>query len=145
MKRTATRTSRASSTRTVLAGLLLGLAAAGSTHADTPAQILDAYVKKAGAPGSPERGQKLFTQRRKGNNLFESCAECHGAVPTGKGRDAVSEKAIAPLAPAANPKRLTDAGKVDNLLRVNCKDVVGRDCTAQEKADVLSWLISLKP
>lgn len=131
--------------RAALAALVLGCAAFGSVQAETPAQILDVYVKKAGAPGSPERGQKLFTRRYKGSNLFESCSECHGAVPTGKGKDLVSEKTIEPLAPAANPKRLTDAAKVDNFLRINCKDIVGRDCTAQEKADVLSWLISLKP
>ena len=28
---------------------------------------------------------------------------------------------------------------------MNCRDVVGRACTAGEKADVLAWLISLKP
>jgi hypothetical protein len=29
--------------------------------------------------------------------------------------------------------------------RMNCKDVVGRECTAAEKADVLSWLLTVKP
>jgi hypothetical protein len=26
----------------------------------------------------------------------------------------------------------------------NCNDVVGRECTLQEKGDVLTWLLSLK-
>ncbi|WP_299509996.1 DUF1924 domain-containing protein, partial [uncultured Limnohabitans sp.] len=27
----------------------------------------------------------------------------------------------------------------------NCKDVLSRECSAQEKADVLAYLIKLKP
>jgi hypothetical protein len=126
-------------------GLLLVLAAlAAGTARANPNEILAAYVAKAGAAASPERGQAFFTQKRKGN-LFESCADCHTAMPTARGRDQASEKTIPPLAPAANPKRFTDASRVENLFQVNCKDVVGRACTAQEKADVISWLISLKP
>ena len=57
----------------------------------------------------------------------------------------MSEKPIAPLAPASNPKRFTDKAKVETNFNLNCKDVVGRVCTPGEKADVLAWLISLKP
>lgn len=130
----------------LLPALLIAVGTAAAAQTQTPAQILDSYAKKAGAPASAERGQKFFTQRFQGsNNLFESCTDCHGSKPTARGKDAVSEKPIEPLAPAANRKRLTDPNKVDNYLRINCKDVVGRDCTAQEKADVLAWLVGLKP
>ena len=60
------------------------------------------------------------------------------------GKDDVSGKRIDPLAPAAQASRFTDKVKVENSLRLNCKDVVGRECTAAEKADVLAWLMSLK-
>ena len=53
--------------------------------------------------------------------------------------------AIAPLAPAFDPQRFSDAAKSEKWFRRNCNDVVGRDCSAAEKADVLGWLISLKP
>lgn len=109
-----------------------------------PSDILAGYAAKAGSPPSAERGQKFFTQKWKGN-LFESCAECHTLMPTGRGRDQTSEKPMTALAPAANPKRFTDAARVENYFRLNCKDVVGRECSAQEKADVIAWLISLKP
>lgn len=149
MKRSTPSNHRPSPAHPRLAALLLAfglLVGAAGARAETPAQILDSYVKKAGAPASAERGQAFFTQRSKAANaLFESCTDCHGSKPTGRGKDAVSEKAIEPLAPAANPKRLTDPNKVDQFLRVNCKDVFGRDCTALEKADVLAWLISLAP
>jgi len=120
------------------AGLLPPAAAA------TPAELLAAYTAKAGAPASAERGQKFFNTNF-GRDFGWSCATCHGAEPTKSGKDAATEKRIGPLAPAYNPARFTDAAKVDNLFRLNCKDVVGRECTAAEKADVLSWLLTLKP
>jgi hypothetical protein len=115
-----------------------------AAQAATPAELLAAYTAQAGAPPSPERGQRLFTTNF-GRPLDWSCSSCHGAVPVKPGRDEVSEKPIAALAPAANPARFTDKRRVDTKFRLNCLDVVGRECTAGEKADVMSWLISLKP
>jgi mono/diheme cytochrome c family protein len=109
----------------------------------TPAELRDEYAAKAGKPASAERGQQFFV--RKFGRDFENCAECHGAVPVTPGKDLVSNKTIGPMAPAANPKRFTDRNRVEYMFKVNCKDVVGRECNAQEKADVLAWLISLKP
>jgi mono/diheme cytochrome c family protein len=129
---------------------VLGLAAAflapwtGLARAETPAELLAAYTAKAGAPPQPERGQKLFTTNF-GREMGLSCSSCHGATPVRTGRDAVTEKPIAPLAPAVNGRRFTDRSKVELWFGQNCKDVIGRECTAGEKADVMSWLMSLKP
>jgi cytochrome c553 len=109
--------------------------------ADTPAAILAKYEKQAGAKGSPERGKAFFTQDFK-QVLGWTCSSCHTADPTRRGTDQLKEKPLEPLAPKANPKRLTDAAKVENAFTLNCADVVGRKCTPQEKADVLAWLIS---
>ena len=109
----------------------------------TPEGLLAGYVAQAGAPASPERGQQFFTAPRKGEFGW-SCSTCHGRVPTGNGKHELTEKRIAPLAPAFNPTRFTDLKKTDGWFRTNCKDVLGRDCTAQEKADLLSWLIALR-
>jgi mono/diheme cytochrome c family protein len=116
--------------------------ASGAALATTPADILAIYTAKSGAPASPERGQAMFM--RKFGRDFENCAACHTADPTKAGRDLVQEKEIEPLAPAANGRRFTTPDKVESAFRLNCKDVVGRECTAGEKADILSWLISLK-
>ena len=124
------------------AALLLMLA--GTTWAATPAELLAGYTAKAGAPASPEKGQKLFTTNF-GREMGFSCSSCHTPNPTAAGKDQVTEKTIKPLAPAANPARFTDAHKVEFHFNLNCKDVVGRVCTAAEKADVMAWLISLKP
>jgi hypothetical protein len=48
------------------------------------------------------------------------------------------------MAPAVNPDRFADTAKADKWFRRNCNDVMGRECTAGEKADVLAWLLTLK-
>jgi hypothetical protein len=128
----------------VAAALAVSGVVAGAM-ADTPASFLErlnAEARSAGeGPGNAARGQEFFNQTH-GNEW--KCASCHGAIPTGKGEHAVTHKVIEPMAPAFNPQRLTDAAKVEKWFRRNCKDVVLRECTAREKADVLAWLISLK-
>lgn len=119
----------------LLAGL--GLAALAAT---TPADMQSAYSAAAAAPANPVRGQQLFTNR---HSREWSCASCHGSVPTQPGRHASTGKPIAPLAPAFNPERFTDAAKTEKWFRRNCNDVMGRECTPAEKADVMSWLRSL--
>lgn len=125
--------------------LLLAVAAAAPALAQTTnaTELLAAYKAEAKAEPSAERGQALFN--RKFGKDFDNCAACHGAVPTREGKDLVSEKSIAPLAPAARPGGFADKAKVDYRFRINCKDVVGRECTALEKADIMAWLVSLKP
>ena len=123
--------------------LLLVLAAPVAAQPTDAAQLLAGYAAQAGAKPSAARGQALFNRRFSG--AFASCADCHGALPVKEGKDLVSEKPIAPLAPAAHPGRFDDKARVDYRFRINCKDVVGRECTALEKADLLAWLTSLKP
>lgn len=113
-------------------------------HAITPAELLAEYTAKAGAPAQPERGQRFFNTGF-GREFGWSCASCHGAVPTKAGADELTKKVIGPLAPAFNAARFTDRARTEHQFRLNCKDVVGRECTAAEKADVLSWLLTLKP
>ena len=110
-------------------------------HAVTPAEQLAGYSAQAAAPAQPARGQQLFTTR---HGKDWSCASCHTATPTGEGKHASTGKVIGPLAPAFNPQRFTDTAKTEKWFRRNCNDVLARECTAGEKADVLAWLWSLK-
>ncbi|MBK4738598.1 DUF1924 domain-containing protein [Noviherbaspirillum pedocola] len=120
----------------------LALLAAVTVHAASPNVLLSGYAAKAGSPPQPTRGQEFFTQR---HGREWSCASCHGSMPTQPGKHAATGKSIGPMAPAFNPERFTDAAKTEKWFRRNCNDVVGRECTAAEKADVLSWLLTLKP
>lgn len=122
----------------------LGLATSvlGTTaHATTPAELLADYSARAGTPAAPERGQQLFVTRQRD----WSCASCHSAVPSQPGKHASTGKPIGPLAPAFNPERFTNAAKVEKWFRRNCNDVMGRECSAAEKASILSWLLTIKP
>lgn len=127
--------------------LLLALAA-GSAGAATPADLLQAYVGEArqanpGFAPSASRGEAFFRQERATESGRAACAGCHTDDPRKEGQTR-AHKAIAPLAPAANAERLTDAAKAEKWFGRNCKDVVGRTCTPAEKADFAAWLISIR-
>ena len=121
---------------------LLALAGAMPAAAATPAELLAGYTAQAGKPAAPARGQQLFTTTQ---GREWSCASCHAAVPSQAGKHASTGKAIGALAPAFNPERFTDPAKVEKWFRRNCNDVMARECTPAEKADVLAWLMTVKP
>lgn len=107
-----------------------------------PGMFIAEYSAAAGQPASAARGQAFFNSR---HGREWSCASCHGEPPTGTGKHASTGKVIQPLAPAFNPQRFTDPAKVEKWFRRNCNDVVGRECSAAEKADLLAWLMSIRP
>jgi hypothetical protein len=126
----------------IFAAVGLGASAALPALASTPSELAAGYAQKAGAAADAARGQTLFT-RTQGREW--SCSSCLGARPVQPGQHAATAKPIAALAPAANVERFTDPAKVEKWFRRNCNDVMGRECSAGEKADVLAWLITLKP
>ena len=125
------------------AALCSAMACGPTWAADTTAaQQLSYWSAQAGSAGNADRGKTFFSSRHGGE---WSCASCHGTPPTTQGKHASTGKSIAPLAPAFNPKAFTDTAKVDKWFRRNCNDVVARECSATEKADVLAYLNALKP
>jgi Domain of unknown function (DUF1924) len=129
--------------RSIAVVLMVSCAAVASVaRAAVPTDLLADYTRQAGAPAVPARGQQLFTTP---HGRDWSCASCHGAVPTQTGRHASTTKPIDAMAPAFNAQRFTDAAKSEKWFRRNCNDVLGRECSAGEKADVLAWLVTLKP
>jgi len=126
----------------LLASLVATLVSATAHAADTtPSAQLQQWSAQAGAPGNAAKGQTFFNSQ---HGAEWSCASCHGTPPTTQGKHANTGKLIAPLAPAFNPKAFTDTAKVDKWFRRNCNDVLSRECSAGEKADVLAYLNSLK-
>lgn len=132
--------SRTFATLAAAVGLLacLQVQAADTSAADQLAR----WSAQAATPASAERGRAFFTAR---HGAEWSCASCHGNPPTTQGKHASTGKTIAPLAPAFNPKAFIDTARVDKWFRRNCNDVLARECSAQEKADVLAYLTSLRP
>nr|WP_205833029.1 DUF1924 domain-containing protein [Azohydromonas caseinilytica] len=115
---------------------------ASVAQATTAAELLAGYGRQSGQAPQAARGQQLFSQRHGGE---WSCASCHGMPPSREGEHAATGRRIAPLAPAFNPRRFTDEAKVEKWFRRNCRDVLARECTSAEKADVLAWLMSVQP
>ena len=127
---------------TLAASLALVVFAGTAQAQTTPAAQAAGYAAQSGQAAQAARGQEFFTSK---HGKDWSCSTCHTAKPTVDGKHATTGKVIGPMAPAANAQRFTDAAKTEKWFRRNCNDVVGRECTPAEKADVLTWLMSLKP
>jgi hypothetical protein len=112
----------------------------GMTHAATSSELLKKY-EGLSATASPARGESFFTTK---HGKEWSCSSCHDKVPNHDTHHIVTNKLINPLSPNVNADRFTNEVKVEKWFRRNCNDVVGRECTAQEKADVLSWLLTVR-
>ena len=106
-----------------------------------PDRVVEGLCPASG--DTPIRNTRQFFNTRHGGQW--SCASCHGASASQDGKHASTGKVIRPLAPGFNPERLTDPSKVEKWFKRNCKDVLERECSASEKADVMAWLISVKP
>lgn len=114
----------------------------------TPTQkaVVDSYVSTAKVdPGftgpSAERGRIFFYATHSGGKPdTSSCTACHSTDLTRTGQTKAG-KTIEPMAASKSPTRYADAGNVEKWFRRNCADVLGRECTAAEKADVLSLLL----
>lgn len=131
---------------TMLFSMLLSL----NAWAATPQELLQQYEVQAKqenaafAGFSSDRGASFFrTERMHSNGQKVSCATCHTADPRNQGKTRAN-KILEPMAPIANPQRFTDAAKVEKWFGRNCKDVLERACTAQEKGDFLQYLVNVK-
>ena len=130
-------------TMILLAGLSL-LAAAPASADPARDAILKGYATEAGVSSfSVEAGKAFFQGTHTGGKPdTPSCTTCHTADPKSPGKTRAG-KAIEPMAVSANPGRFTDAATVEKWFRRNCTSVLGRECTAQEKGDVLTYLSNL--
>jgi len=104
--------------------------------------LLNDYSEISTAPFSAERGQQLWMQEfpHTESNTVRSCAACHTNELFREGKHIRTKKIIDPLAPSVNSTRLTDVKKVKKWLKRNCKWTLGRECTAQEKGDFITFI-----
>lgn len=112
--------------------------------AGTRDDILAGYAADAGVSSfDPAAGEAFFRgQHTGGKSETSSCTACHTDNLRNSGRTRAG-KTIDPMAVSANPDRFTDAAKVEKWFRRNCNTVLGRECTAKEKGDVIAYLSSL--
>lgn len=121
-------------------------ALSGAATALNPAMrtLMDGYKKSAKvAAFSPDAGRRFFSEKRAhSSGESRSCSTCHTENPAAKGKTPVG-KVIEPISPAANNKRFTDPKKVEKWFRRNCKWVLERECTAEEKGNYIAFMTSL--
>jgi hypothetical protein len=93
---------------------------------------------------SAEEGKVFYNRAIGVKGRKDSCSSCHTANPADNGRDVVTHKLIKPLSPVTNPQRFSDLDKVEEKFVKHCNDITGSDCTAQEKANFIAYLITTK-
>lgn len=125
---------------------LILLAVGNLAAAETPSQIAATYAAQQGGGFRPsaQRGAEFYKRQFAVSAKMPSCSSCHTDLPATPGRHAVTGKDIKPLAPAGNAERFTDPAKVEKWFKRNCKEVVGRECSAGEKADFIAYLMEVR-
>jgi len=133
------------------AAIVTGTALLPAVASADPARdaILAGYLTQAKAEDpaftdfSAERGQAFYLATQTGGKPdTTACQACHGADPRVAGKNVKTGKVIEPMAVSANPKRFTVAEDIEKWFGRNCKDVLGRACTAAEKGDYVTFLVS---
>ena len=103
---------------------------------DSSDALLTTYQSQGAEDFSAEAGATLWKQDFNG----KSCTSCHSDSVQSVGKHQRTGKPIKAMAPSVNTTRLTDAKKIEKWFRRNCKWTMGRECSPQEKGDILTWL-----
>lgn len=104
-------------------------------------EALQSYSNHGRLKFDADRGRALWTRNHPAKNGKDRrCSLCHGEDLTKNGEHARSGKLIKPMAPSVNPARFTKLKKINKWFKRNCKWTWGRECTNQEKGDILTYL-----
>ncbi len=159
-------------TRLVVA-MLLAASLMHAARADGPADLLARYevLARSEEPSfggfSAERGRAFYFARRPLSGPGDaSCSSCHLEDPRQGFRahrapvlcrachvinddehpdpEHAKKRHVGAFAPGANPERFNDWQRVERYFAVNCRLLLRRNCTAREKGDLITWLLSLE-
>lgn len=130
-----------------LLGFISFSAQADVSGAEEAARNYAASAKKLNPKSTftAEAGRAFFTKKvidKFGNDV--SCSTCHTDNPASEGKHKETGKPIKPLAPFANPERFSDVNKTERNFSKHCKDLYKKDCSAQEKGDYITYLLTVK-
>lgn len=123
--------------------ILLGavvLLGAGYAQAGVVDELQTGYRTQGAAAFSAAAGERLWRSTSTHTGKSRSCSTCHSDDLRRPGRHATTGKTIEPMAPSVNGQRLSDAAKVEKWFKRNCTWTLGRECTVQEKGDLLEYL-----
>ncbi len=122
----------------------LSASSAFAVNTTTVDRLLENYRQQGAHDFDSKAGEKLWHQSFKNpkTGKLHNCTSCHSKNLRKPGKHVRTGKHIDPLAPSVNAKRLTDIRKVKKWLLRNCKWTLDRECTAQEKGNILRYLQS---
>lgn len=151
---------------------LVALIVAGAASGADPASFLAQYAAQARAEDpsfagfSAARGLAFYSQTHDVAEMGNvSCASCHQVDPRKSSeahRDQIpcrachvvfssqpeahrpTRRELRALAPSANPERFSNEWRTEYWFSYNCKLLLGRECTAQEKGDLITWLLTIQ-
>ncbi len=136
-------------TSRLLAALALALAAGSALAADARQALLDGYAAQARradpqfAGFDAARGKALyFGPHTGGDPKLNACAVCHTKDPRQWGTHAETKREIDPMAVSVNARLFTKEKKVEKRFTRDCDEVLGRQCTPQEKGDFITFLMT---
>lgn len=154
--------------------LLLGMSALPAAKAGTVEELLGRYRAHAQAESpefrgfSVEDGRSFYVRKHPLPVVGEvGCVSCHlddprrsvmrhrtkilcracHVIDDAEHPDPLHAKKreIEAFAPVANPRRFSDPDLVEKWFQLNCGYLLKRPCTAVEKGNLLTWLLSLQP
>ena len=129
--------------RMLITGLLVCIPISFTqAQSDSLSQLLADYSTQGATTADAEQGKILWQKTFDGKGEFSrrSCTSCHTRNLAQTGKHIKTNKEIKPMAPVVNPQRLTDIKKIKKWFKRNCKWTIGRECTAQEKANILVYI-----
>ena len=111
-------------------------------YATAVTDLLQQYQKQGAQQFDAQAGKTLWTHSFgvSSEGKDRRCATCHTEDLRQTGKHMKTGKSIEPLAPSVNTKRLTDVAEIEKWFKRNCEWTLGRECSAQEKGDFLSFI-----
>lgn len=124
----------------IVATLLAATTAMASPASDS---LLAKYKAEGVSKIDPAKAKADWTKESKGEDGETiSCSTCHGTDLSKPGKHRKTHKVIDPMSTKVNTERFTDEKKIEKWFKRNCNDTWGRECTSQEKADFLTFLLA---
>lgn len=128
----------------ICAIILLCMATLPAQASEATTQMLDTYRAEGAGEFSAERGKKMWTQNftQQKSSKQVNCATCHTNNLQQAGAHIRTGKVIEAMSARTNAERFNETKKIKKWFLRNCKWTLGRECTAQEKGDYLTYFLS---
>jgi len=124
-------------------GCALGMLLAPAVFASPESEaLLQKYQTDGAGMADPAKAKQDWTREVLVKDEKMSCSTCHTSDLSREGKHHVTGKTIGPMSARVNPERFTSVKKMEKWFKRNCLDAWGRECTAQEKADFLTFLLA---